>query len=109
MSVRQELCDILMLELPDPNPWEGEIRKLIERLIAHGVTVQKWISVKERLPKYGVPVLAADSRDGFVRELCLEKYAGDKVFWVSEGHWCLNTDEVTHWMPLPEPPKEVTE
>lgn len=41
MTDREKLLDILMDELPDKHPWEGEVRKLIDRLIANGVTVQQ--------------------------------------------------------------------
>ena len=37
----QKLTDILMDELPDKHPWEGEICKLRDRLIAKGVTVRE--------------------------------------------------------------------
>lgn len=58
-----------------------------------------WISVKERLPPKGVwydPYLVAI--DGKVRYAC----------WQG-GHWCDGDvavfGGVTHWMPLPRPPK----
>lgn len=59
-----------------------------------------WISVEERLPteKDASPnksVLAIDIHDGFARE------------WVRESV-VLYPDSFTHWMPLPEPPKEDT-
>ena len=44
----EKLTDILMDTLPEHHPWEGEIRKLRDRLIANGVTVRergRWESV----------------------------------------------------------------
>lgn len=65
---------------------------------ASGITVQEWVSVKDRLPetsglyaisKYNVPTLA----------------------WYTGKDWRFaNTaavvNDITHWMPLPEAPKE---
>ena len=75
-----------------------------------------WISVEERLPdidprgkgRYGgarsVRVLCAcKQRDGrtFVKEGYYEPCGNGNVFWRIPG----SIDSVTHWMPLPEPPK----
>jgi hypothetical protein len=65
-------------------------------LIANGVTVAKWIPVTERLPDCADTVLAVD-RDG---TMSTAYYVG---YWHSGGY--LDEDAVTHWMPLPEPPK----
>ena len=59
---------------------------------------QKWISVKDKLPEPYQYVLAYYS-GGRIRI--------SMVFHV--GRFCLQGvyGEVTHWMPLPAPPKEV--
>lgn len=60
----------------------------------------KWISVKDRQPKHHTPVLAFCDN-------------GDTIFGFIDfyKHWAeVGSEipyEVTHWMPLPEPPKEV--
>jgi hypothetical protein len=70
-------------------------------LMNNGVTVQKWIPVTERLPEYGEIVLAFGKRhatSGMFRGTT------SKPNW---WHWKGNTyKDVSHWMPLPEPPKE---
>lgn len=59
----------------------------------------KWISVKDELPAIGEPVLVFDD-------------ASDMMFGFmsSDGYWLETGSElpcnVTHWMPLPKPPKE---
>ncbi|MBR3922913.1 MAG: DUF551 domain-containing protein [Kiritimatiellae bacterium] len=60
----------------------------------------KWISVKERLPEVEADILAYIGEGGFV------------VCWMThDGYWqcpayLMDKDDVTHWQPLPEPPKE---
>ena len=59
-----------------------------------------WIPVTERLPEEGAEVLAW-TESGF-----------SYVDWCLDGKWKVNSlvdskhEHVTHWMPLPEPPKE---
>jgi len=66
--------------------------------------MSEWISVKERMPDECSYVLCYvnDIVSGWVELL---KYEGRHV-WVD----AVNADEyepiVTHWMPLPEPPKD---
>ena len=70
-------------------------------LIANGVTVQEWISVKDRLPPPNKLVLCWwQSGDG-------EKEHYGFATFQSHGVWYVSNEgmpEVTHWMPLPEPP-----
>ena len=56
-----------------------------------------WISVKDRLPDDDTLVLVY-SRQG--------NYMNLKVDYIHGGKW-FNSMLVTHWMPLPTPPKEV--
>ena len=56
---------------------------------------RRWIPVTERLPDIGIEVLVYSEDDG----ICMDYYGGD-----SFGYY-----DVTHWMPLPEPPKEESE
>ena len=110
-------------------------------LLTNGVTVQEWISVKDRLPESNKIVLAsavsktfgyrhtlmvahighheATTEDDGWRECEVDtEYDEEKdCFWIPEcwwevnsvednGNWIIDSDyEVTHWMPLPQPPK----
>lgn len=60
----------------------------------------EWISVKDRLPGFNIDVLAY-SQYGEIRITCIDNSGGfDTYPFSSDVH------EVTHWMPLPEPPKK---
>lgn len=78
--------------------------KSITELAAIGMKAPRWISVKDRLPTvYGEYIVYITLDDGETRVTC------DR--WVKSSHerWFLFDDTgavVTHWMPLPEPPKE---
>ena len=54
-----------------------------------------WISVKDRLPeKYGHYLVIRDN--GFM----------SVDTWTRHSHWGKAVCKITHWMSLPEPPKE---
>lgn len=75
-------------------------------IIAHVVTVQEWISVNDRLPE---PKHEFEARNwylvalsnGVVKELAYE-FHNHSVFGYG---WRETTYPVTHWMPMPVPPK----
>ena len=62
-----------------------------------------WIPVEEALPIPGERVLAYDS---FLKQVMSLYYMRNGKFeqWLY-GH-CYVIENVTHWMPLPEPPDE---
>ena len=109
MNVKEKLVDIVC----DPAQINGCIHRcnhkpcamvsdIVDALIAHGVTVQEWISVNDRLPEAWKQVLIY-SRHDFCESAV---YIGIPGKWrVTWNHEMLEADSVTHWMPLPEPPK----
>ena len=78
-----------------------------------------WISVKEQMPfTYDfVIVLASYLPSLQPPTYSIGRYTGKKWQMLNEqGYgaggdlfWPLEEDEITHWMPLPEPPKEERE
>lgn len=65
-------------------------------LMNNGVTVQKWIPGTERLPENTDDVI-----------VCHENGWVTKDAWFVRNWWHKNeVNPITHWMPLPEPPKE---
>ena len=75
---------------------------IADKMIAQGVTVQKWIPVTERLPEDNSNVIA-----------CLWIGEESRIYpaFYAHGVWwdrvfsTPTTNTTTHWMPLPEPPK----
>ena len=85
---------------------------IADRLIANGVTVQEWISVKDRLPdnKEHDWVLAQVVEDnGYMHIPKVMEYRQLRNDWFEETYGWLSEHNglfsVTHWMPLPNPPK----
>ncbi|MDD7537688.1 MAG: DUF551 domain-containing protein [Oscillospiraceae bacterium] len=107
MDVREKLVDILKQapfegKVLDEWWWEEKIKRIADHLIRNGVTVQEWISVKERLPQEKVDCIVhykhayCDNDDYWAIGMCF--YDGEK-FQLNPAY------KVTHWMPMPQPPK----
>jgi len=70
-----------------------------------------WISVEERLPEPGMQVAALRSNGTWDRASCNPIYFEGLAAWYLPegptpcGSWQDAGLYVTHWMPLPEPPK----
>lgn len=69
--------------------------------------MSEWISVKDRLPRPENCVLVYRRNlgrpDGYVSIDYATLGHGENLMWV--GDYTTWKSEVTHWMPLPEPPK----
>ena len=76
--------------------------KEIEKLRAQ---LPRWTPVEERLPEYGVRVLATDKYEGddYTRIWTREEYKDDTDgCWYDEMDRWYAIDDATHWMPLPK-------
>lgn len=60
--------------------------------------LDSWISVEERLPEDEREVLVVYCGEG-IKDVHMSWYEGDEFGWATLGY-------VSHWMELPEPPKE---
>ena len=107
MDVRENLIDIVektsARTLPK-NTCHTNIVMLVNALIEEGVTVQEWISVDDRSPEVGGYVVCIAKRNPFSRFMPM-------VARIKKNGWVnpiteQYISEVTHWMPLIEPPKE---
>ena len=66
------------------------------------VAGMEWISVTDRLPDELSRVLAVTAERGITIAWCRRERLGDLVWVTLDDYYGEN---VTHWMPLPEPPE----
>lgn len=72
-----------------------------EDFIGHRKPEQEWISVKDRLPEDMVDVLTCDAKGN----IHVMWHHHDFMHPFNVGRNDLRYYPVTHWMPLPQPPK----
>ena len=100
MDVREKLVELI----DSARYWGcGTSEEIAQNLIANGVTVQEWVSVKDMLPEAGGYVVCIAKRNPFSRFIPMVARI-EKNGWVNpitEQY----ISEVTHWMPMPNPPK----
>ena len=103
-NTREKLIELLQCSPTDIMGNRG-VGALADHLIANGVTVQEWIPVTERLPEANERVLVYHD-DRMIRFGINKGGFADVVstLYLQNNHrTCFS--KVTHWMPLPEPPK----
>ena len=99
MDVRGKLVDLLTGHSIDT---QQDVEYVADHLVSNGVTVQEWISVKDRLPEEKVNCIVHYKHDYYNNDgywaigFCF--YDGEK-FRIDLGY------KVTHWMPMPELPE----
>ena len=112
MDVREKLVELLTEFYGcDPMYYDVDALAIADHLIANGVTVQEWISVEDKLPPHNHDVLVyrpdmamkilVDNYYGYYGEDDAEWHEG----WAKYGKDIHNNPLITHWMPLPQPPK----
>ena len=115
MDVREKLID-LIIDAKRTDPEEGSFTEyLADHLVSNGVTVQDWVSVKERLPQENEP-------EGTLCETVQVLLNNGKVsvgwcnrrtklwYHMDYGEDYFTSNDYDHtpvvaWMPLSEPPK----
>lgn len=106
-GMREKLIELLRSVQYQGNAVHGyhdkyiQNRELADHLIANGVTIQRWIPVSEPPKEKG-------------RYWCnVKSFSFPGSYYQTTLKWddgfiegSIYTDDVTHWMPLPLPPKE---
>ena len=114
-NTREKLIDVFCsVSGGEPDYQDAEVIQFVDELIANGVTVQQWIPVSERLPEKSGLYITFGCTAVPVRWLHhFDKDVGKFGAWWDyepDGtkhlrYRFLEAENITHWMPLPEPPK----
>ena len=99
MNVKEKLVELI----ESARYWGSNTsEEIADNLLDSGVTVQEWVSVDDRLPEEKVNCIVhykhayCENDDYWAIGICF--YDGEK-FQLNPAY------KVTHWMPLPTPPK----
>ena len=117
MDVKEKLVELLKSVLPNFRNnmayWgEKPIYEFADCLLANGVTVQEWFPASEPPKKITNKVIVL-CKNGYMGFGHYEDYKGKQTWYNLESgkpftDWDLEdceSYEVTHWQPLPQPPK----
>lgn len=100
----QQAADAIEELVKESERWQAEAKDWY--LAYMGLLPTCWIPVTERLPSRDDAVLCVgDNGISIADFVCGGKWCALPMFYV-DGEQETN---VTHWMPLPEPPKEATD
>ena len=122
MNVKEKLVELI----ESARYWGSNTsEEIADHLISNGVTVQEWIPVKDRLPDPEQAVILCTretetygkhhEKKKIYRNIYIGYFDGDEwitsycygceyIFRMNEKY-PNETIEVTHWMPIPSPPK----
>ena len=98
MDVREKLVELIESARYCGSNTSEEIA---ENLIAHGVTVQEWIPVDDRLPENFIRVLGYMTDAGEFPQVRECYTVGNSFFFPSLG----DIHPVSHWCEMPQMPK----
>ena len=101
--MKQKILD-LIIDAKRTDPETGSFSEwLAEYLVANGVTVQKPISVLDRLPEENGRYLCN------IESMAFPGRCYWKILWYDKDGFVdgnIIEDGVTHWMPIPDPPRK---
>ena len=109
MDVREKLVELIKdgirkgLRARGDDRLDYSFEDVADYLINNGVTVQEWVSVKDRLPE-GSGMYIVTANDGHAQRVSFVLWQKRNRMWSLTGarsYW-----RVTHWQPMPQPPKE---
>ena len=111
MDVREKLVELI----ESARYWGSNTsEEIADYLISNGVTVQEWVSVDDKLPENGQEVFVAYVFP-FQNSLISKHFYSASIYHIDDGNGLVNRPHfenegfhgmrVTHWMPIPQPPK----
>ena len=98
MDVREKLVELLQDQNNPVWRWfpnNMAMMQLAYYLIESGVTVQEWVSAKNRLPNEPMKCLVYTKRG---------EYWGYEITYYNQGFYTQYAEAI-YWMPIPQPPK----
>lgn len=105
MTDREKLIELLF-DVPEVTVYNRAAPKIADYLISNGVTFakgtdvpSKWNSMEDRFPGIHERVLVWCESKTIEKHVTACTYMGD-------GKFSRHVRFVTHWMPMPQPPKE---
>lgn len=117
-QLTKDICDIECkgMKCNECDGYACEYRMLAEALYNAGYRKQEWISVEDELPEIaGKYLIARKTVYGNLINIVWydtnynggnDDMIGKSVWYMFDGDWGdYEIPNVTHWMPLPEPPK----
>lgn len=109
MTDREKLIALIQASVDGCDTYWAE--RITDHLIANGVVVREWIPVTERLPEL-IPCNAGTAYSEAVivwtdgRKAMIAVWDGID-FLCAADYWEAWGENITHWMPLPEPPADM--
>ena len=101
----KRLIDAVAFEKDIKTEASDSIANAVIRILDRQPTIEenKWISVNDELPDVGVKVLTLSKFD-HVRDRTLYNFRDGELVFRPDG--LKPGKDITHWQPLPKPPKE---
>ena len=104
MDVREKLIELIAkAKYICANDYSDhtEDEYIADTLLDNGVTVQEWISVKDRLPEHGDVVVVWHT---YMEHPFVCQWDERSDCWI-DNKWTFGRNTITHWCYLPQPPK----
>lgn len=101
MTIREKLIEIMKVPIfshEQADPAEA----VADYMLDNGVTVQQWIPASKPPEKEGSYLVCSKTGKVYTSHYYTEKKCSE--WYTRKAEW--SHPNVTHWMPLPEPPKE---
>jgi hypothetical protein len=80
--------------------WKGTL------VVCNDISLSPWISVEDRLPEPEKEVIILAKNKYIDIDHLTDDGEGGYYWWKSDEWICCDDDKITHWMPIPELPKE---
>lgn len=98
----KDIINQLANRINQPYVIEVYLRQVYAKGFVDGTKKSPWISVKERLPEEGDPVLIR-LKDGVVRLACYDIEEDSNIYFWNDNYSyeTIRAWDVTHWMPIP--------